>query len=54
MLRVGLMDPDYADLPMIPSADDVRISADGKTLAIRLSACDCSCDIEPFWKLIAL
>jgi hypothetical protein len=51
---VGLMDPDYAELPMIPAADDMRISADGTTLAIRLAACDCSCDIEPFWKLIAL
>ena len=46
---VGLMDPDYAALPMIPVADDVRISADGRTLALRLAACDCSCDIEPFW-----
>ena len=51
---VGLMDPDYAELPMIPSADDVRVSADGDLLAIRLAACDCSCDIEPFWKLVAL
>ena len=51
---VGLMDPEYAELAMIPAADDVRISSDGKTLAIRLAACDCSCDIEPFWQLIAL
>jgi hypothetical protein len=51
---VGLMDPDAAREPMLPHLQRAYLTPDGAHLVAVFSACDCSCDIVPYPRAIAL